>query len=64
MKNIWRILIALICVMLLWFCFEMMKLEKYQNEIDQLQLQKEENDREYERLMKEVNEVLDDGNNI
>ena len=61
MNKFWKIIIALIFILLLWFCFEMMSLQKQQNRIDDLKQQMEENDKEYKRIMNEVNEVLEDG---
>lgn len=64
MNKFWKIIIALLLIMILWFCLEMINLHKQQERIDNLKYQIEENDKEYERIMNEVNEVLNDTNNI
>lgn len=62
MNKFWKIIIALICIMFLLFCFEMMNLHRQQERIDDLKQQMEENNKEYERIMNEVNEILEDEN--
>lgn len=64
MNKFWKIVIAIIFIMILWFCLEMINLHKQQERIDDLKHQIKENDKEYERIMNEVNEVLNDTNNI
>lgn len=64
MNKFWKIIIALLLIMILWFCLEMINLHKQQERIDDLKYQMEENDKEYERIMNEVNEVLNDTDNI
>lgn len=64
MNKFWKIVIAIIFIMILWFCLEMINLHKQQERIDDLKHQIEENDKDYERIMNEVNEVLNDTNNI
>lgn len=64
MNKFWKIMTALIFIMFMWFCFEMMNLHRQQEKIDDLKQQMEENNKEYERVMNEVNEILNDTNNI
>lgn len=64
MNKFWKIVIAIIFIMTLWFCLEMMYLEGHQKRIDDLKIKMKENNKEYEKIMNEVNEVLDDTNNI
>lgn len=61
-KIVFRIIIILIFMMIIWFCFEMMYLESQQKKINELQEQKEIYDQQYNELMKEVEEELNDGN--
>lgn len=64
MNKFWKIIIAIIFIMILWFCLEMINLHKQQERIDDLKHQIEENDKDYERIMNEVNEVLNGTDNI
>lgn len=64
MNKFWKIVIAIIFIMILWFCLEMINLHKQQERIDDLKHQIEENDKDYERIMNEVNEVLNGTDNI
>ena len=64
MNKFWKIIIALIFIMFLLFCFEMMNLHRQQERIDDLKQQMQENNKEYERIMNEVNEVLNGTDNI
>ena len=60
MKKFWKIVISIIFIMSVWFCFEMMRLEGQQKRIDELKNQMEDNNKEYEKIMNEVNEILKD----
>ena len=64
MNKFWKIVIAIIFIMILGFCLEMINLNKQQERIDDLKHQIEENDKDYERIMNEVNEVLNGTDNI
>lgn len=62
MNKFWKIVIAIIFIMTLWFCLEMMHLEGQQKKIDDLKIKMEENEKQYQELHDQIEKELNDGN--
>ena len=62
MNKFWKIVIAIIFIMTLWFCLKMMHLEGQQKKIDDLKIKMEENEKQYQELHNQIEKELNDGN--